>query len=400
MALPSPDERTLVQEETLVSAPPRRPTLWPWLVAILVVAAGAIAAAYALTRESDEPPPAPPPVARVEVPLLTGLREEPARRRLAEAGLRGEATRRPSTAEPRGVVVAQDPADGTRVDKGILVTYVVSAGPPKVAVPEVVGLKEAAARERVERARLRARVARRPADEPPGTVLKQAPEPGTRIARRSVVTLTISAGKPKVEVPDVVGVAGADAVRTLQAAGFDVTVRTVAGGGPRGTVLAQSPPAGAKAPRGSEVALDVVAGGGQEPPSEATVPDVVGQPLASAADALARAGLRAYVRYVPAAEPLGTVVEQAKPPGTAVRSGDSVGVNVSSGPGRGNGRTAAVPDVTGMDAEAARRRLVAAGFETKSYEVAAEPSRAGTVLEHQPGGTAPKGALVLLYVGR
>ena len=50
-----------------------------------------------------------------------------------------------STTVPAGRVISQSPTAGTQVTQGSAVTLVVSSGPPQVAVPNVVGLTQAAA---------------------------------------------------------------------------------------------------------------------------------------------------------------------------------------------------------------------------------------------------------------
>jgi eukaryotic-like serine/threonine-protein kinase len=67
----------------------------------------------------------------VEVPALVGLPREEAQKRLEEDGLelasQGEA---PSGAVAKGAVIEQDPAEGSRVDRGRAVNVVLSTGPP------------------------------------------------------------------------------------------------------------------------------------------------------------------------------------------------------------------------------------------------------------------------------
>ena len=95
-----------------------------------------------------------------------------------------------------------------------------------------------------------------------------------------------------------------------------------------------------------------------------TVPDVEGKTLQEARLALRKAGIVMAIRYVPNDQPSGTVVAQAKKPGTTVKRGDHMLVTVSEG---GSGGTAAatlvaVPNVVGMDEQAAQTQLQQAGF--------------------------------------
>jgi serine/threonine-protein kinase len=72
----------------------------------------------------------------VEVPALVGLPQEEAQKRLEENGLelasRGEA---PSETVAEGAIIEQDPAEGSRVDRGRAVNVVLSTGPPQEPAP-------------------------------------------------------------------------------------------------------------------------------------------------------------------------------------------------------------------------------------------------------------------------
>jgi hypothetical protein len=90
-----------------------------------------------------------------------------------------------------------------------------------------------------------------------GTVIGEAPGGRTRVARGTVVHLTISRGPAPVPVLNVVGASVADADRLLHRSGLRTTVRDVAHPGTApGTVVGQTP-AGGHRPRGSLVTLKV-----------------------------------------------------------------------------------------------------------------------------------------------
>src|SRR4029077_6551887 len=57
----------------------------------------------------------------------------------------GTVTTASSTTVPAGSVISQNPTAGTQIVVGRAVAPVVSSGPPPVAVPNVVGLTQAAA---------------------------------------------------------------------------------------------------------------------------------------------------------------------------------------------------------------------------------------------------------------
>jgi eukaryotic-like serine/threonine-protein kinase len=221
-----------------------------------------------------------------------------------------------------------------------------------------------------------------------------------------------------VAVPDVAGTTSSEATATLRAAGFEVNVEPVPSDRPPGTVVAQNPPPGTKAKKGTSVRINV-AQPAQETtppatsapaattappattapaPQPAIVPDAVGQELADAARAFAGEGLKASVRSVPSNEPAGRVVAQAQPPDTELTQGDTVQLNVSIGPDPGE--PVAVPGVTGRRLDEGRDMLERAGFEVLALSLEDEIRREATISSQSPSAEAriPRGALVLLYV--
>ena len=108
------------------------------------------------------------------------------------------------------------------------------------------------------------------------------------------VTLVLSKGVEMLGVPDVQGATRADAERAITQAGFTPAVTEVFSEDvARGLVADQSPSSG-RAPRGSQVALEVSKG-----PELVPVPDVVGQDRESAGAALEAAGLTVRVVAIP-----------------------------------------------------------------------------------------------------
>ena len=76
-----------------------------------------------------------------QVTRVIGLGADEARRELEERGLAVEiAGTEPHPTAAGGIVTWQDPAEGTAVPRGSVVTLTVSGGPPRVMVPDVRGL--------------------------------------------------------------------------------------------------------------------------------------------------------------------------------------------------------------------------------------------------------------------
>lgn len=291
---PGPDHQVLVEEEREVAPPPRppRPTLWPWLLALLVLVLGGLGAAIYLSDDDDESPSATTAtsgtdrttsatttgatttgtttaattaVATVAVPDVVGAPASDAQAALRDAGLRANLHTVPS-ARPGGTVVAQNPGAGAEVDEGSAVRLNVSAGgtppappePEPATVPDVVGLEQTEAVRALQQAGLEASVQLVPSEEPQSRVVAQAREPGASVERGDAVQINVSTGPdpaPNSAIPDVVGRGEQEARDQLRAAGFRVQVVKVDAPAPaqRGRVIDQQP--SGEAPGGWEITL-------------------------------------------------------------------------------------------------------------------------------------------------
>jgi serine/threonine-protein kinase len=135
---------------------------------------------------------------------------------------------------------------------GQVVTVVVSAGRPKVDIPEVAGRPAEAARAALAAANLKARPEQVFDDNlPKGRAVGTDPGAGSQVLWGSTVVLRISKGPDLVEVPRVVGLSKQEATERIRAAGL--RPRFVLPVGSR--VVEQSPGPGEKAKRGSDVRL-------------------------------------------------------------------------------------------------------------------------------------------------
>jgi serine/threonine-protein kinase len=103
-----------------------------------------------------------------------------------------------------GQVVATRPAAGTLVDASATVRLVVSAGPPTPNVPDLTGRSLDEARAALQRLGLRLGEVEESPDSlaAPGTVLDQAPEPGSLVDRGAVVSVVVAVALPPMELAD------------------------------------------------------------------------------------------------------------------------------------------------------------------------------------------------------
>ncbi|NLV42855.1 MAG: PASTA domain-containing protein [Candidatus Hydrogenedentes bacterium] len=327
------------------------------------------------------------PAGFVAVPDLSGLTRAEAEAALAAAGLAaGVVTEEHSGEVPAGQVIRQTPGAGFYLASGSAVAFVVSLGPPPVAVPDLTGLTVPEAEAALAAAELTAGAVteEHSATVPAGRILRQDPVAGIQVAPGSAVALVVSLGPAPVTVPvpNVMGLTVSEAEAALAAAGL------VVGGAseeysatvPAGRILRQDPAAGLQVAPGSAVALVVSLG-----PTPVAVPDVTGLSRAAAVSALAAAGLvpGPVTEEHSDTVPLDRVIRQTPAAGAQVPPGTPVGLVLSLGPAP---QGVAVPRVIGLTRSAAEAALGAAGLAAGGVTEAYHPTApAGQVIGQTPG---------------
>ncbi|MEU5709579.1 Stk1 family PASTA domain-containing Ser/Thr kinase [Streptomyces flaveolus] len=226
-----------------------------------------------------------------KVPPLLAKTEAQAKDRLKAAGLDvGQVKRAYSDTVERGTVIGSDPAPGARIRDHDSVTLTVSLGPETVNVPNVAGQSLAKARARLKADDLEPGMVTRAFsdDVPRGSVIGTTPEAGTERHAGSAIALIVSKGSP-IDVPDVTGDDLESARQELTDAGLKVKVaeERVNSEYDKGEVAAQSPGDGRQAAEGDTVTLTLSKG-----PEMVEVPDVVGDSVDDAHDALEGAGFQ------------------------------------------------------------------------------------------------------------
>lgn len=225
-----------------------------------------------------------------QVPGVLSMTQAQAEARLKQAGLEvGTIDEAYSDTVRRGTVISTDPGVSERIRDNDSVSLTISKGPETVPVPQLEGYRLDKARAVLKREGLEPGMVTREFSEevPRGSVISTSPEPGTERRAGSAVALVVSKGSP-VEVSDVTGAELAEAKSVLEQAGLKVKVaeRTVTSDEfAKGQVAAQSPEAGSEAEQGDTVTLTVSKG-----PEMIEVPDVVGDSVGDAREALEGAG--------------------------------------------------------------------------------------------------------------
>ncbi len=272
--------------------------------------------------------------AKVSVPNVVGDTQSAASTTITTAGLVvGTITTQASSTVASGNVISENPTAGTSVNTGSSVNLVVSSGPAKVSVPNVVGDTQSAASTAITTAGLVVGTITTQASSTvaSGNVISENPTAGTSVNAGSSVNLVVSSGPAKVSVPNVVGDTQAVASTALTSAGLVVgTITTQASGTvASGNVISENPTAGTSVNAGSSVNLVVSSG-----PAKVSVPNVVGDTQAVASTALTSAGLVVGTVTTQASGTVapGNVISENPTAGTQVAGGSSVSLVISSGP--------------------------------------------------------------------
>jgi serine/threonine-protein kinase len=301
---------------------PRRRAIWPWLVALLFVAA-AVVGGYFLYDQIQQQLSGTKTVA---VGNYVGIREIAAVQKIREAGLRPQPVRQYSDTVEETYVIRQSPQPGDRTQKGNFVTIYTSLGPKKTKVPRIVGEPLASALSALRDANLTWRVLEVNSDQDEGTVVSQKPTAGASVREDARVTVAVSKGPQPIIVPTVIGSSFASASSILQARGFAVARGSdVESDEPKGTVVSQSPDAGTYQVPGATITLRVSKG-----PQTTSVPDVTTLAQADAVQQLRASGFRVSIQPQDVSDPIQDGIVQSQQPAGAsqAKPGSTVTITV------------------------------------------------------------------------
>lgn len=250
----------------------------------------------------------------------------------------------------------------------------------------------------LEKMGLKARIETERSSFPEGTVISQSPQPGVKVRSDTIVTLKVSGGTSRVQLPDLRGLLVDEAVRQLSAAGFRVGDQIhVTSDKPAGTVIAQEPAAPGSVPLTQPISLMVSTGASSG--GGVVVPDMVQRPYDEAVNLLQSSGLKAgrQEEYAPNT-PEGMVLAMSPRAGSSVPSGARVTLTVASHNGQlaveeqapAADQPAATPSDGNSDgSEPAPATDPSAGAAAQTAEGAAQASAAVPTLDVKPAAEQP-----------
>ena len=165
---------------------------------------------------------------KVKVPPVVGKDENAAKSAITAAGLTvGTVSEASSDTVESGLVISQSPSANSETESNGKVNIVLSSGPNKKKVTDVIGHESSRAQSELAGDGFKVEVKETYSDDMrAGLVVSTSPDRGTYVQPGSTVTITVSKGREQVTIPSVsVGMTYEEAVEALNDAGFKGTVK-------------------------------------------------------------------------------------------------------------------------------------------------------------------------------
>lgn len=220
-------------------------------------------------------------VKTVEIPNIVGKTKEDAEKILNDSGLNMEVNKQQNNVDfPKGTIISQFPKAGNQNKITNPVLVIVSLGPEKTRVPDLINLSSYEAQINLKDAGLKeGEIEPRYSEQVVvGFIIDQNPKPGIWVDQGTTVDLVVSAGaEPKeIEMPDVVGLEKQTAETRIQEAGLIVGDYYYQESDlvPKGYVISQSIDSGSIVEEGTSIKLGI--SNGREVVNENTSTQVEG----------------------------------------------------------------------------------------------------------------------------
>jgi serine/threonine-protein kinase len=317
-----PEGATSVMRPAAPPPPPERPaprrSAWPWVLVLVLLILAAVAGFVVYTMLSGNDKTVPDTV--------IGQTCKQAIQTLKADGLRGKCVNVQSDFALQDKIVSTDPAVGSGVSSGALITLHKGIGPNTVKVPKVKGLSLLAAQSALQGAHL---VAGTPVavDSPKAAqnvVIGSTPKEGTPAKPGSSVILRIASGF--VNVPSVTGDSCDEAKKALQKVTLNANCQNRPNQADQGTAFATSLGGVNRVAQHTNVTVFISSG---QP--EAPLPNVVGQTSGDAKRALRSAGFKVKVTQEVecADQSKDNIVQAEDPSGPTAPRGSFVSITVA-----------------------------------------------------------------------
>lgn len=262
------------------------------------------------------------------------------------------------------------------------------------STPGVLGLARAAAAQELDDAGLSVEWGDKAYSEtvPVGHVVATDPEPGSRVLDGGTVTVTLSLGKERYDVPRLKGMTVDEAQDALAAThlAFGTTIGRWSDSVDKGIVLSTRPKVGTTLR--PDTAVDLVVSKGPKP---VELKSWVGKDADDARAWFEAHGLTVKVTAEEYSDTVaeGDVISQDPPGGATLHHGDSVSLVVSKGP-----ELVGVPSVRGQGVDSATAELEGLGFRVVTRDAPGSLGLGYVFSQDPDGGMARKGSTITLYL--
>jgi len=328
---------------------------------------------------------------RVQVPDLVGKKQIVAGTMLYDKGLKLGTIGRKDSEKASGIVLTQDPAANSSVVEGRSVTIVVSEHViAQVQVPNLFGLKQAAAQAILNKKKLKLGQIFTPRSvKPDGVVFRQNPHANESVNIGAAVAISVS--RQVVKVPMLVGQPHSKVKSILHSSHLKMgSVTPKKSKQVDGIVLTQKPDPGDAVRVGSVVHIVVSK-------QQVQVPDVIKMSEAKAIEMLSHAGLTiGSITKKPSVNADDEVLQQS------LKANDLVDLNASIDLVIAQLSLVTVPDLSALDIEGARVLLHEYGLLLGSSRSEISQQKAGTILNQNPiaGNQVRVGAVVSVSIAK
>ena len=272
----------------------------------------------------------------IEVPPLVGENKEVADEMCSKRNLVMEVVSKENSDEyPENTVIRQSIKAGEKVAKKTVIEVVISSGEKEVTIESVEGMDEDAAKKTLKAQGFTDfTVDSEYSDKwENGVVIGTNPAAGEKVTVDTKITLIVSKGAQKKDVPDLRGKTVSEAQKLLASAGLEDggSSEQYSDKYEAGLIISQSVTPGSKVSSGTSVSY--VVSKGKKPADQVTVPSVTGTGQAYAISALSARGLFYEEVTQTSDQPSGTVISVEPGEGTSVDIGSTVKLYVSDGSG-------------------------------------------------------------------
>ncbi|MGA6170263.1 Stk1 family PASTA domain-containing Ser/Thr kinase [Streptomyces sp. NPDC012600] len=226
-----------------------------------------------------------------------------------------------------------------------------------------------------------------------GKICSQTPDPKDEtMEENGTVTVMVSSGAPKIEVPNVLEKSEDGAREVLEEKGFTVNVTAVESDKAEGSVIKQDPSGGSEAEDGSDVTITVAK------KETLALPDMRNRTYEAAEQQLRSIGFTEISRTdVESDQTAGTVVEQSPQPGQHAKDAQIV-LKVSKGPAEPpEPEKTEVPNLQGQTLAVAKAKLQEAGLTVGSIQGSQDDNALVVGSQPRAGESVDKNSAVNIF---